>query len=67
MQISNGPYNDYPAVSFDGKMLAYSNDDLSGRNGVEVISLDGLRDNVGKSFILILNNLNSIRGLISVK
>ena len=33
-------------------MLAYSNDDLSGRNGVEVISLDGLRDNVGKSFIL---------------
>jgi Tol biopolymer transport system component len=28
VQISNGPYNDYPAVSFDGKMLAYSNDDL---------------------------------------
>ena len=39
-RISNGQYDSYPAISPDGKMLAFSHDELSGRNGVEIASLD---------------------------
>jgi Tol biopolymer transport system component len=41
IRISKGQNNSYPAVSPDGKMLAFSYDELSGRNGVEIASVDG--------------------------
>ena len=41
VRISNGQSNSHPAVSPDGKMLAFSYDELSGRNGVEIVALVG--------------------------